>query len=164
MNMPPPLAYFLTWTTYGTWLPGDERGWVKRGEGLQLPETAINSKAESLMTETPCWFDREQRAIVEETISEHCNIRGWHLHAVQCRSNHVHVVVTADRKPEDVRSQFKAWTTRKLKELMSSGSSNNIIRKKWWTEKGSCRYINDENSLEAAIIYVKESQDHKHKY
>jgi hypothetical protein len=21
-----PLAYFLTWTTYGTWLPGDERG------------------------------------------------------------------------------------------------------------------------------------------
>ncbi len=24
--MPEPLAYFLTWPTYGTWLPGDERG------------------------------------------------------------------------------------------------------------------------------------------
>ena len=23
---PEPLAYLLTWTTYGTWLPGDERG------------------------------------------------------------------------------------------------------------------------------------------
>src|SRR5262249_3307643 len=23
------LAYFLTWTTYGTWLPGDARGWVQ---------------------------------------------------------------------------------------------------------------------------------------
>jgi hypothetical protein len=25
-----PLAYYLTWTTYGTWLPGDERGWVAK--------------------------------------------------------------------------------------------------------------------------------------
>jgi len=24
--MPDPLAFFLTWTTYGTWLPGDPRG------------------------------------------------------------------------------------------------------------------------------------------
>ena len=27
--LPEPLAYFLTWPTYGTWLPGDERGWVE---------------------------------------------------------------------------------------------------------------------------------------
>jgi hypothetical protein len=31
-----PIAYFLTWTTYGTWLPGDERGWyAKQASGLQ---------------------------------------------------------------------------------------------------------------------------------
>ena len=23
------VGYMLTWTTYGTWLQGDERGWVK---------------------------------------------------------------------------------------------------------------------------------------
>jgi hypothetical protein len=28
--MDEPLAYFLTWTTYGSWLPGDERGWVEK--------------------------------------------------------------------------------------------------------------------------------------
>jgi hypothetical protein len=22
-----PMAFFLTWTTYGSWLPGDDRGW-----------------------------------------------------------------------------------------------------------------------------------------
>ena len=27
--LPDPLAYFLTWSTYGTWLPGDERGWIE---------------------------------------------------------------------------------------------------------------------------------------
>jgi hypothetical protein len=33
--MADPLAYFLTWTTYGTWLPGDERGWCKRTKGFK---------------------------------------------------------------------------------------------------------------------------------
>jgi hypothetical protein len=35
--MADPLAYFLTWTTYGTWLPGDERGWVERPGQFRPP-------------------------------------------------------------------------------------------------------------------------------
>jgi len=35
------IAIFSTWTTYGSWLPGDERGWWQRGRGLQLPDLAI---------------------------------------------------------------------------------------------------------------------------
>jgi hypothetical protein len=31
--LPDPLAYFLTWATYGTWLPGDERGWIQYHRG-----------------------------------------------------------------------------------------------------------------------------------
>jgi hypothetical protein len=27
--MDDPIGYFLTWVTYGTWLPGDARGWVE---------------------------------------------------------------------------------------------------------------------------------------
>ena len=34
---PEPIAYLITWTTYGTWLSGDERGWVKRGQGSNYP-------------------------------------------------------------------------------------------------------------------------------
>jgi len=29
------LGYMLTWTTYGTWLQGDERGYVKDGQVLR---------------------------------------------------------------------------------------------------------------------------------
>src|SRR2546430_11024925 len=32
-----PLAYHITWTTYGTWLPGDDRGWVKKGSSAVQP-------------------------------------------------------------------------------------------------------------------------------
>jgi hypothetical protein len=32
------IAYFSTWTTYGTWLPGDSRCWFERGKGFQTPD------------------------------------------------------------------------------------------------------------------------------
>jgi hypothetical protein len=96
--MPDPLAFFLTWTTYGTWLPGDERGWVERGRGFRLPEPIRKREAEARMTEDACILDEEQRKVVEKTIRDHCRIRKWELHAVNCRTNHVHVVVSANRK------------------------------------------------------------------
>jgi REP element-mobilizing transposase RayT len=154
--MSDPLAYFLTWSTYGTWLPGDERGWVERGRGEQLPDPAREEWAESLMTETPCYLDREQRALVERTISEHCAIRRWHLFVVNCRTNHVHVVVHANCHPETVRDQLKAWCTRRLSELQLERGEK--ARENWWTERGSERYINDEESLEDAVLYVRDAQ------
>jgi hypothetical protein len=48
---PEPLAYFLTWPTYGTWLPGDERGWVEYRRGMQLPDPILKHEAAARMTE-----------------------------------------------------------------------------------------------------------------
>src|SRR5215471_6985078 len=106
--MPEPLAYFLTWPTYGTWLPGDERGWVEYRSGWQLPDPIRKLEAEARMTEDALTLDSEQRQVVEQTIAQHCRVRGWKLHVVNCRTNHLHVVVTADRPPKLVRVQFKA--------------------------------------------------------
>ena len=106
--MPEPLAYFLTWGTYGTWLPGDERGWTKYGKGWQRPAPIRELEAAALMTDDACRLDREQRQLVERTIAEVCRHRGWHLHAVNCRSNHLHVVVTSGRAPKVVRSQLES--------------------------------------------------------
>ena len=182
--MPAPLAYFLTWSTYGTWLPGDERGWIEFGRGWQFPDGVRKLEAEARMTEDACRLDGEQRAIVERQIAETCNVRGWELHAVNCRSNHAHVVVTADQAPKIVRNQLKAWCTRRLKELEAKrrqaevsprsrfglvfdvdastptrSVSEDAIREKWWAERGSQRFINDSESLEAAILYVRDGQD-----
>jgi hypothetical protein len=115
--MSDPLAYFLTWPTYGTWLPGDDRGWVKRREGFQIPSQALRLGARARMTEDACQLDAEQRQLVETTIRQHCDIRGWTLYAVSCRSNHVHVVVSARVHPDQVREQLKSWCSRNLKNL-----------------------------------------------
>jgi REP element-mobilizing transposase RayT len=157
--MPDPLAYYLTWPTYGTWLPGDQRGWVKRGQGWQAPDPVRKLEAESRMAEDACRLDHEQRAIVEKTVAEHCQIRGWELYAVNCRSNHIHVVVAANIKPEVVRSQLKAWCTRRLKDLERQRRHVCGVRENWWAERGSRICINDEDGLEAVIQYVRDGQD-----
>ena len=155
-NTDEPIAVFITWTTYGTWLPGDDRGWHRRGEGgIKPPNELMKTSAQSEMKESPFKQTKADRAIVEDTVNRHCDIRGWKLHAVNARSNHVHVVVTASGyKPETVRDQFKAWCTRNLKPIYSD-------RERFWTEGGSCRRINSEEDLVAAIKYTLDVQDRK---
>jgi Transposase IS200 like len=155
-NLGEPLAYFLTWTTYGTWLRGDSRGWNRKHQAETHPANPLFVEmARSEMKEPEFRLSVDHRRIVEETIRDHCRIRAWHLHAVNARSNHVHVVVTAaGYQPETVRDQFKAWCTRRLKEA-------GVTRTRFWTEGGSRRWINHENELGGAILYVIESQDRK---
>ncbi len=166
--MPEPLAYFLTWPTYGTWLPRDERGWVEYRQGWQLPDPARQREAQARMTEDACLLNQEQRQLVESTIADHCRVREWTLYAVNCRSNHVHVIVAGNREPQEIREQFKAWCTRRLKALQQErlrprsahDASAAAIRENWWAERGSALDINDEEGLEAVIHYVREAQDH----
>ena len=147
-----PLTVFSTWTTYGTWLPGDERGWFQRSHGIQSADILRTLEAALRMTDDATTLDGVQRSIVEATIAAHCGIRGWTLHAVNCRSNHVHVVVTApDRAREVPREQFKAWCSRKLSEAGPA-------RANWWSERGWDVYLDDEESLAVVVDYVNERQ------
>jgi len=112
------------------------------------------------MSESVVHLDKVQRAIVDQVIRDHCVHKNWHLHAVNCRSNHCHVVVTAgEYHGELVRDQFKSWATRRLTDHQRTLQPNSPLRKKWWTRKGSVRYLFDDESLDAAIIYTLESQD-----
>ena len=156
-----PLAFHITWTTYGSWLHGDERNWVESGvPGIQAPDPQRKAATASLLAQEPVELTPEQRLIVEQTIRDHCRIRGWTLHAIHVGSVHVHVVVTADRRPEEVMNQFKAWCSRRLSDHagLTDVVAKKAGRKRWFTEHGSTKWINDETYLQNAIRYVKEQQ------
>ena len=165
---PEPLADFLTWPTDGTWLPGDERGWVEYRHSWQLADPARQRATQARLTEDACLLDQDQRRLVELTIADHCRVRGWTLDTVNCRSNPVHVIVAGDREPKEIREPFQAWCTRRLKALQqerlrplsAQDCSAAAIRQKWWAERGSALSVNDEEGLEAVIHDVREAQDH----
>jgi len=52
--MDDPLAFFLTWTKYGSWLPGDERGWWKSPETSWQPIPRGNFRPPSECTNRNC--------------------------------------------------------------------------------------------------------------
>lgn len=77
----------------------------------------------------------------------------WQLLTSNVRSNHVHVVVAADRDPELVLIAFKANATRQLREdrLWLHDFSP-------WARKGSKIRLWNEQSIARAIDYVLHGQ------
>ena len=153
-NTGEPIAYFLTWTTYGTWLPGDKRGWNRKRQFEHLPPNRLfHRSAQASMKEAQFILNRDDRQLVHQVIQAHCEIRAWELHATNARSNHVHVVVTSTgHLPKTVASQFKAWSTRELKKAHPH-------RNRFRTQGASCRWINQQNDLIKAIDYTLDFQD-----
>ena len=156
-TLPDPTAYFITWPTYGTWLPGSQKGWVEYRDGWKLPQPRLELECSSRMTEDACRLNKIERKVVETQIQETCHHRRWKLHAVSCRSNHAHIVVSAyETNPKKIRADIKAWCTRRLKEKSDPNRQN------WWAERGSIRWVWNQQSLCTVVQYATESQDRKH--
>ncbi len=105
------------------------------------------------MRQVPYSLDGRRRDVVLRTIMEVCAHRRWILHAAHVRTTHVHVVVAASVVPEKVMADLKAWSSRRLREVFAESTSRDR-----WTQHGSTRYINDAESLEAAVAYVVDEQ------
>ena len=159
-------TWLLTSTTYGTWLPGDERGFigtVKDGPGPRVrhnvPETPVDKdfrglrqSARELLKCPPILLNQEQALVVLDQFRETAAFRRWLLLAGAVMANHFHLVVAAD---EDVHStillrDFKSYASRALNRKWSKPASGT-----WWTESGSRRTLPDERAVEAAIEYVR---------
>ncbi|MFL5342373.1 MAG: hypothetical protein ACJ8F7_19670 [Gemmataceae bacterium] len=153
-----PVAWFITWTTYGTWLHGDARGsFVDHSYFPADPELERSSRSQ--MTGDSIYLTDAQRGIVDETIVNECTRQGWELHERNVRTNHVHLVVSAARPGEFVRSRLKALAAKALSDdagLPAARGSNG--RRRWWTEKGNIVAVEDEKTLEAVTVYVRELQ------
>ena len=151
-----PLAYFLSWTCYGTRLHGDERGSVdstcnRLGAPLLEPDEDRVRLVTSKMTGPARTLDDDARAIVDRAIRAHCEVRGRSVLALNVRTTHVHVVLDCrgTHGPEAAMAQLKSWATRRLRAagLFEPG-------RRVWTDHGSTRWINFEEGLRGAVRYV----------
>src|ERR1039457_5365640 len=116
------MRYFITFACHGARLHGDESGSVDRrhnlpgSRGLEAdPQRA--SAARQSMKQVPYSLDRDGRAPVLEAPREVCLHRGWSLLAAHVRTNHVHVVVEAEVRPEKVMNDFKSYASRGFNRL-----------------------------------------------
>jgi REP element-mobilizing transposase RayT len=155
--MTDPLAYFITWTVYGSRLQGDARGWRKNGV-QRLPEPYLEAWHKQRLKHPVIKLSREMRPIVENEFHRLANHYDWKIWECAARSNHCHIAVTATGLAGDVvRDRFKANATRVLREHFPIFRSRDV-----WTAKGDWDCINTEEELEAVCQYIRECQDLMH--
>lgn len=62
------LGYMLTWTTYGTWLQGDYRGYVVKGGDVLREATSLEQNNRERMVKDAVAFSVREQAVVRNAI------------------------------------------------------------------------------------------------
>ena len=153
-----PIAYLITFRSYGTWMHGDERGSIDRHHrGYSTPALPPSARRETIETrllkQPRVIFDLRQRRAIEHGIKETCYIRKWNLWAVNVRTNHVHCVLTAHFNAKRVMAALKANASRIMRD---TGCWRAPVSP--WARGGSTKYIWTEEELRNGIAYVVDGQ------
>jgi hypothetical protein len=120
-----------TWTTYGTWLQGSKKGYVKNGITLKAnPELEESNKA--LLKHDKITIPKNIRMIIKNAILKEAEEIGQKVFALAVCSNHVHIVVESIGKRcgysvgrfKKAATRPTAWTG---SNPTSSGLENTVL-------------------------------------
>jgi REP element-mobilizing transposase RayT len=158
--------WLLTWTTYGTWLPGDARGFVspvREGPGPEVRHNMPGSSydedmpglvraSQSALKGAPVFLDAEQSDVLLQQFRATAAHRGWELLAAAVMANHTHLIVgvPGDPDPSVLLRDFKGYGSRALNGRWPRPAGGT-----WWTESGSRRKLPGAEAVWAAVEYVK---------
>ena len=137
----------VTWTTYGTWLQGDERGYVKNGQILPADDNlkSVNEKQQKFETFK---LNSNHKQIVKDAILAGAKIVNQEIIALAVCSNHIHLLVKASAESiEKVVHRYKCSATFALRR---DGVQGEI-----WSEGFNKRFCYTDEEIEQKIKYIQ---------
>jgi len=152
------VTYLITFACYGCHLHGDPSGSVHRdwnlpGGPLLEADTKICLESYNGWTNPLYGLDASRRRVVLSALRQRCQQQQWTLLAAHVRSNHVHIVVDAEVRPERIMNDLKAYASRCLNQSGLDGAT-----RKRWARHGSTRWFWKPEHVSAAIRYVVDEQ------
>ncbi len=158
------LCWLLTSTTYGTWLAGDARGFVSNlkdktaetirhnqyGQPFDADWPALEASVRRAMKGPAVRLSAEQAAAVLAQFRETATYRHWLPLAAAVMSDHFHVVIQGDARPERMLGDLNGYASRVLSGRWSKPASGT-----WWTTSGSKRLLQGDAAVVAAVRYVQ---------
>ena len=140
------VGYMVTWTTYGTWLQGDAKGFVTggevRGENIALKKSNIgNLKGASVR------LGRREKEIVRNAIIEAAKRFEQKILAVAVYSNHVHIVCEYVDVPINIIIGY-------YKNAGRVALQKNGFKGRVWTRGYDERFCFSEEELRTRVNYV----------
>ena len=144
--MPETIGYMITWTTYGSWLQGDKRGFVKNRKILPENESLANINIQNLV-KNPVRLSKTHRQATANAIIEEAKQLNQKIYALSVSSNHIHLV--AGYIPIPIGTVVTHYKNAAQVALRKIGLSGRI-----WTKGFDKRYCFDKESLRRRIDYV----------
>jgi REP element-mobilizing transposase RayT len=140
------IGYMITWTTYGSWLQGDKRGYVKNGKILPANDKlkSANQKQQKFQTVK---LDSSQKHIVCKAIFQEAQKINQKILAIAVCSNHVHIVAKVSSESiEQIVHRYKRLTTFVLRKAGLVG--------KGWSTGFDKRFCFTDKEIEQKVKYV----------
>ncbi|MEN6385444.1 MAG: transposase [Phycisphaerales bacterium] len=146
------LGYMITWNTYGSWKPGDERGYVDRqGQALQGNEGIFQISTERQKYPT-VKLNKQEKRIAEQIIQNESQKIGHKIIALAVCTNHVHLLAETHQETiENLIGRYKSITTRAFWECGRKG--------RIWAKGFDKRFCYSIKELNARIAYVKKHNE-----
>jgi hypothetical protein len=107
-------ASFITTTTHGSWLPGDARGYVERGQILR-PEPALAAYAKSQMKVAPVSLTEPERDNAFQALVGAAMEFDYRLSDAVIESTHVHWIIGHGDEMEVMVGRLKNRIRQRLK-------------------------------------------------
>lgn len=133
---------FVTTTSYGSWLPGDLRGFVRHG--ITLPgDPTLLQLSRQLMTSSTVYFSATESDRLFESLQAACGEFEYRLSDVAVESWHVHwILAHGDDRIEKVIGRLKT----RMRQAIARG--------RIWTEGYCAEPLFDALAIEQARDYV----------
>jgi REP element-mobilizing transposase RayT len=145
------LGYLLTWTTYGSWLQGDNRGYTKDGK-VHDGNPTIQQICKQLQKTSPVKLTKQEKHIVHQTISKEA-MRNKHIvEALAVCTNHIHLLLRYSPHPVGrIVSRYKNISSSALRKLGRTG--------RIWTRGFDTRFCFSKAKMDYYIEYVNKHND-----
>ena len=137
----------ITWTTYGTWLQGDERGYVKNGRICSGNKVLMQSNKQCQVQDA-VRLSKVQQQLVKNSVIEEAALRDQKIYALSVQSTHIHMVIAYTPQPiSNIVAYYKKAARLALRTIGHEG--------KLWTKGYDKRFCFDVESLKRRIRYVQ---------
>jgi len=140
------VGYMLTWTTYASWLQGDERGYVKEGRML-CADKGLVALCEKFQKGHAAKLRSDEKDIVRRAILDEAQRIGRNVEALAVCSNHVHLVLRYS--PEPIGRTVSRFKNVASAALRSHGRAGRV-----WTRGFDKRFCFNPDDMTRRIRYV----------
>jgi REP element-mobilizing transposase RayT len=139
-------CYHFILHAYGTWMPDEDDGFVRRGEGRLPQDTKVASQYRNRMLANAILFDDSQQQLLINEVHTASKHQDFRVHFIATEPTHIHTLVSwrdEDRPFEKFRASIRQSLSRRLSMVFG--------KRQWLSDGGSRRRVSNQEHYDYLV-------------